>query len=212
MDKRVLRWNFVFQYGYVITNIINSIILLPFYLKRIDASTLGIWLATGNILAWMTLIDPGIGEVLQQKIAELKGKGLKDQIEKTIGSGMIASAIILLLSVIAGVVFYSLIGVIINKDVSQYHNLQIALLISIVSTGMSLTSFSISGINQGLHNASQVAISSIVSNVLFLVVNITLLVLNFGIISIAFANLCRALFINLYNFFAMRTALHADGM
>ena len=109
-------------------------------------------------------------------------------------------AIILLLSVIAGVIFYSLIGVIINKDVSKYHNLQIALLISIVSTGMSLTSFSISGINQGLHNASQVAISSIVSNVLFLVVNITLLVLNFGIISIAFANLCRALFINLFKF------------
>src|ERR1700748_976255 len=143
MDKKVLKWNYVFQYGYVITNIVNAIILLPFYLKRIDASTLGIWLATGNILAWMTLIDPGIGEVLQQKIAELKGKELKDQIEKTIGSGLIASAIILLLS--------------------------------IISTGMSLTSFSISGINQGLHNASQVAISSIVSNILFLLVNITLL-------------------------------------
>jgi O-antigen/teichoic acid export membrane protein len=194
MDKKVLRWNFVFQYGYVITNIINSLILLPFYLKKIDAATLGVWLATGNILAWMTLIDPGVGEVLQQKIAELKGKNLRDEIEKTIGSGLIASGIILLLAVVAGFVFYSLIGIIINKDVTIYHNLQIALLISIISTGMSLTSFSMSGINQGLHNASQVAISSIISNVLFLIVNVVLLILGFGIISIAFANLCRALF------------------
>ncbi|MDB5010549.1 MAG: Membrane protein involved in the export of O-antigen and teichoic acid [Mucilaginibacter sp.] len=212
MDKKVLRWNFIFQYGYVITNIINSLILLPFYLKKIDASTLGVWLATGNILAWMTLIDPGIGEVLQQKIAELRGKNLKEEIGRTIGSGLIASGLILLISVIAGFVFYSLIGVIINKDVSIYPNLQIALLISIISTGMSLTSFSMYGINQGLHNASQVAISSILANILFLVVNITLLVLKFGIISIAFANLCRALFINIYSFSALKMAMNKESI
>jgi O-antigen/teichoic acid export membrane protein len=212
MDKKVLRWNFVFQYGYVITNIINALILLPFYLKKIDASTLGVWLATGNILAWMTLIDPGVGEVLQQKIAEFKGKNQKDEIGKTIGSGLIAAFIILLLSVIAGFVFYSLIGVIIKKDVTIYPNLQLALLISIIATGMSLTSFALSGINQGLHNAAQVAISSILSNVLFLMVNVAFLLLGFGIISIAFANLCRAFFINIYNFSTLKVVLNRDGM
>ena len=212
MDKKVLRWNFVFQYGYVITNIINSLILLPFYLKRIDASTLGVWLATGNILAWMTLIDPGIGEVLQQKIAELLGRDEKTEIGKTIGSGLIASGCILLLAVIAGFVFYSLIGVIINKDVTRYPNLQIALFISIIATGMSLTSFSMSGINQGLQNASQVAISSIAANILFLIVNVSLLLLGFNIISIAFANMCRALFINIYNFTTLKHVLNKGGM
>src|ERR1700712_585048 len=133
MDKKVLRWNFIFQYGYVITNIINSVILLPFYLKKIDASTLGVWLATGNILAWMTLIDPGVGEVLQQKIAELLGKDEKEEINKTIGSGLIASGCILLLSVIAGFVFYSFIGLIINKDVTVSPNLQMALFLTIIA-------------------------------------------------------------------------------
>ncbi|MDF2432576.1 MAG: hypothetical protein JWP44_2207 [Mucilaginibacter sp.] len=212
MDKQVLRWNFVFQYGYVITNIINSLILLPFYLKNIDTATLGVWLATGNILAWMTLIDPGVGEILQQKIAELKGRHEKEEIGKTIGSGLIAAGIILFISVIAGFVFYSLIGVIINKDVTIYPNLQIALLISVISTGMSLTSFALSGINQGLHNASQVAISSILANILFLVINITLLLLGFGIISIAFANLCRAFFINIYNFSALKVVISREGI
>src|ERR1700753_3677297 len=130
MDKKVLRWNFVFQYGYVITNILNSIILLPFYLKKIDAATLGVWLATGNILAWMTLIDPGVGEVLQQKIAELLGKGHKEEISKTMGSGLIAACGILLLSVMAGFIFYACIGLIINKDVTVYPHLQIALLLT----------------------------------------------------------------------------------
>lgn len=189
----------MFQYGYVLTNIFNSIILLPLYLKKIDTGTLGIWLATGNILNWMTLADPGVGDVLQQKIAELRGKKLFDEVGKTIGSGFIASAIILIISVIIGFAFYFLLGIIINKDVTVYPNLQIALVISIIATGMSLVSFSMSGINQGLHNSAPVAIATILANVLFLVLNILFLFLGFGVISIAFANLCRALFINIYN-------------
>ncbi|MCJ8211024.1 MATE family efflux transporter [Mucilaginibacter sp. RS28] len=212
MNKRVLRWNFIFQYGYVITNIINSLILLPFYLHKIDASTLGVWLATGNILAWMTLIDPGVGDVLQQKIGELYGRQDKKEIEKTIGSGLIAATGILALAVVAGFVFYFLIGAIINKDVTQYPNLQIALFITIISTGMSLISFAVSGINQGLQNASHVAVSAILANVLFLVVNVGLLIMGYGIISIAFANLCRALFINIYNFSALKLLMKKEQM
>src|SRR5689334_17195378 len=115
MNKKVLKWNMIFQYGYVLTNIFNSILLLPLYLKHIDAVTLGVWLATGNILAWMTLADPGVGEVLQQKIAELRGKNQDKEVEVTIGSGYVASAIILLLSTIVGFIFYYSVGFIIDK-------------------------------------------------------------------------------------------------
>ncbi len=212
MNKKLLRWNFVFQYGYVLTNIFNSILLLPLYLKNIDADTLGIWLATGNILAWMILADPGIGEVLQQKIAELSGKKETNEIGKLIGSGYIASGLILLLSVIIGFVSYFMINVIIDKDVSQYPNLSLALIISIIATGMSLVSFSMTGINQGLHNTAHVAISSLSSNFVFLFTNLALLFLNFGVMSIAIANLCRAVFINIYNISAMLKMLKRQGM
>src|ERR1700710_215656 len=118
MNKKVLKWNFIFQYGYVLTNIFNSIVLLPLYIKHIDSATLGIWLATGNILAWITLTDPGVGDVLQQKIAELSGKKLFAEIQKTIGSGLMASGIILVISMLAGFVFYFMLGFLIDKDVS----------------------------------------------------------------------------------------------
>lgn len=210
MNKNILKWNFVFQYGYVITNIINSIILLPFYLHKIDASTLGVWLATGNILAWMTLIDPGVGDVLQQRIGELRGRNENAEIGKTIGSGLISATGILVLAVIAGFVFYFLIGAIINKDVTRYPHLQIALFLTIVATGMSLVSFAMSGINQGMQNALPVAISSITANILFLVVNLLLLCLGFGVIAIAFANLCRAVYINIFNFSALKILLRRE--
>ncbi|MBC8035379.1 MAG: MATE family efflux transporter [Chitinophagaceae bacterium] len=210
MNKKVLRWNFIFQYGYVLTNIFNSILLLPLYLKNIDAATLGIWLATGNILSWMTLVDPGVGDVLQQKIAELRGKKLYSEVSKLIGSGFIASGIILLISILIGFIFYFLLGSIVNKDVSQYPNLQLAFLISVLATGFSLVSFSMSGINQGMHNAAPVAIASLLANLVFLMVNLVFLFLAFGVMSIALANLSRALFLVSFNLIAMLRQLKKD--
>lgn len=212
MNNKVLKWNFVFQYGYVLTNIFNSIILLPLYVKHIDSATLGIWLATGNILNWITLTDPGVGDVLQQKIAELKGKNLFKEVGQTIGAGFFASSIILVVSIIVGFVFYFLLGTIINKDVSIYPHLQTALMLSIIAIGMSLVSFSMSGINQGLQNSADVAIATILANVLFLITNVVLLYKGFGVISIAFSNLARALFINIYNIASMFKALKKENL
>lgn len=208
MNKKILKWNFIFQYGYVITNIINALILLPLYLHKIDSATLGLWLATGNILAWMTLADPGVGDVLQQKIAQLYGQDLHSEVNKTIGSGLMTSSVIFGLSVIAGVVFYLLIGTIINKDVSKYEGLQTALMVSIIATGLSLVSFSLSGINQGLQNPVHVAVASLSGNVIFLITNVVFLFLGFGVISIAISNMFRALYINIYNYLALRKVLH----
>lgn len=175
MDKKLLKWNFIFQYGWVLTNIFNSILLLPLYLKNIDADTLGIWLATGAVLGWMVLVDPGVGEILQQRIAELRGRNQKEEIGKLVGSGYSASAMVLLVSVVVGVVAYLSFSRIVNKDITAYPYLASAFLISVLATGLSLVSFTLSGINQGLHNSQQVAISSLSANFLFLFVNLSTL-------------------------------------
>jgi len=212
MDKKVLKWNFIFQYGWVLTNIINSILLLPLYLKNIDKDTLGVWLATGNILAWMTMVDPGLGDILQQKIAVLSGQKNEGEISRTIGSGFIACVFVLLISILFGFLCYIFVGNLINKDVSHYPNLSMALMLSVVATGLSLVSFGMSGINQGLHNSAQVAICSISANFLFLFVNLLFLFLGFGVLSIALANLFRAAYINFYNIISMLTVVKKRGM
>lgn len=212
MNNKNLKWNFIFQYGFVITNIINGLLLFPLYIHKIDPSTLGLWVATGNILAWMTLADPGVGDVLQQRIAQLRGQNNSSEVGTTIGSGMIMSMFILVIAIIAGIIFYFLVGTIVDKDVSQYEGLQTALLISIIATGMSLVSFSLSGINLGLQNSAPVAVSGISSNLVFLFTNVILLYLGFGVMSIAYSNLARALYINIFNYTALRQALNRESL
>lgn len=199
MDKKLLKWNFIFQYGWVLTNIFNSILLTPLYLKNIDNNTLGIWWATGAVLGWITLVDPGVGEVLQQRIAELRGRKENEEVGKLIGSGYLASAFVLLIAILLGLACYLFIGKIINKNIADYPYLSTALWISVLATGLSLVSFTMSGINQGLHNSAQVAICSLTANLLFLLVNLLFLFFGYGVLSIALANLVRAVYINIYN-------------
>jgi O-antigen/teichoic acid export membrane protein len=127
MNNKNLKWNFIFQYGFVITNIINGVLLFPLYIHKIDAATLGLWVATGNILAWMTLADPGVGDVLQQRIAQLRGQNKSEEVGATIGSGLIMSLFILIIAVIAGIVFYFLVCRFANRLVNiNYCNWHVA--------------------------------------------------------------------------------------
>lgn len=199
MDKKVLRWNFIFQYGYVLTNMINSFVLLPFYVGYIDEVQLGLWWATGNVLAWLTLSDPGIGDVLQQKIAQLSGKGDREEIAKTIGSGIIATFCTFVISLIIGIGFYFVLEGFLNINLDNYQDLKWAFLISVLSTGITLVTFALAGINQGMMRSKHVAISYIMSNVIFFVVNLILLQLGFQLMSIAIASAVRALFLVFYN-------------
>ena len=79
MDRKILRWNFIFQYGYVITNIINSIILLPFYLKKIDPSTFLHLITSRYSMGVLTGFSAGIAFMLtvgklKKWIKEIKRK------------------------------------------------------------------------------------------------------------------------------------------
>lgn len=212
MDKKLLKWNFVFQYGWVLTNIFNSLLLTPLYLKNIHPDTLGIWWATGSVLGWMILVDPGVGEVLQQRIAELRGRNEKEDVGKLIGSGYAMSVIVLLISSIIGVGAFFFLGKIINQDISAHANLNAALVVTILATGLLLVSFTMTGINQGLHNSAQVAISSLTANVLFLLTNLLFLAFGWGVLSIALANLARAVYINIHNIVSMLRVLKKQSI
>lgn len=77
---------------------------------------------------------------------------------------------------------------------------------------MSLVSFTVSGINQGMHNSAHVAVASLTANFLFLIVNLVFLYWGYGVMSIALANLARALYINVFNFASLLRLLKRENI
>lgn len=68
--------------------IIQSIVLVPLYLRHIPRETYGAWIASGSAIAWLSIIDPGFSAVMQQRVGAAVGAGDKAGAGKAAGTGM----------------------------------------------------------------------------------------------------------------------------
>ena len=68
-------WNLLFNYAQTAFLIVYNVVLTPLYLRYIPEMTFGVWLATGNLVAWLSLVDPGLNAVIQQRIAAAYASG-----------------------------------------------------------------------------------------------------------------------------------------
>ena len=85
----------------MIITIIRGLLFIPLYINFIGVRLYGLWLASGGVLVWLTMLDLGLGQGVAQRVASHYGK--KDY-EKT-GQYFING---LLIYTIFGVLFFSI--------------------------------------------------------------------------------------------------------
>ena len=191
--KKTTLWNFLFlNIGFVIS-IFNGILIIPLYLHYIDSSLYGAWLATGNILTWITVVDPGVGDVLLQKVAFAIGKNDKKEIGVAIASGIIISAGLFLLSVLIGYLFSFFIGDIAKINPLYRSDIISCFRIALWGTAFSLLADTFRNIVLAYQKTKINGMFLYSVIVLAIVLNIVLLILHFGVYALAYAALFRGL-------------------
>lgn len=190
------KWNLLFSYTRTLIGLINGVLIVPLYLKYIDNSIFGFWLASGNILTWLTIVDPGVSIVLTQKVAyAFKKKNYKEL------SYIITSAFIISLTVCLTAFFISLmisfnLGSILNlHDQAIENELTFAFNINAVATCIILFSFCLSGTIFGLQKTKEIGIILTICDIIGISICVILLFNNFGILSIAYSTLIKSLFL-----------------
>ena len=189
---KTTKWNIFFHYSNFIFVFISGILLVPLYLKYIPANIYGYWLATGNILNWVSLIDPGFSMVTQQKVAFSYGNKRHDQVGKYAVSSLQLTLIFLIPITALGMVFYfkfpEWIGI---NDLIIQNQLQTAFIYALIGTLFSFVSYTIVSINQGLQSSLGIGTIYVFSNVVGIVLTVCGLVYGYGIISLGIANIGR---------------------
>ena len=66
-------YNYLFNSINAIIVIINGIVMVPIYFHYMSVSTYGAWLATGNMVAMLGLLESGFSSVITQKMAAAIG-------------------------------------------------------------------------------------------------------------------------------------------
>ena len=108
------KWNLFFQYASIALSIISGVVLVPLHLKFISVDLYGAWVGTGSVLIWITLIDPGLSQVLMQQVAVAYGKKDIKLIQKIIVAGSVITLSIVGVMIMASIIIMYYIPSLLN--------------------------------------------------------------------------------------------------
>ena len=211
--RSVTFWNLCFHYAAIVLALVQGVLLIPLYLRYIPMAMYGAWLATGNIALWLTLLDPGIGNLIQQRVAEAYGKGtLRDVGNLTVGAFYLS-------------LFFSLgllaIGFVIAPHVAQWIKvvdpidavvISRAFQISTISSAVMIFAYVFGAVSMGLQGIIPQGIVGIFGNVVGIVTSVVALNQGFGIMAIPLAALLRAIIWTGGTLLYLRFRLRREGI
>lgn len=99
--RRAAQVNLLLGYGKYSVGIINQLVLVPVYLRFVSLDVYGAWLASGNILVLMSVLDIGFNLVVTQRLATAVGEQDDGAFVEHVGSalGVTISAFVLVTAV-----------------------------------------------------------------------------------------------------------------
>lgn len=189
--KNVVKWNFVFYLLEFLYTILVGIILVPLYLKYIPKDLYGFWLATGNILSILTLINPGFSDVIQQKVAYCYGLHDYKKIGLYTVSGICLTFVFSLIVLIIGVVVNLLIGSIFTMQANYLYELKIAFGLMLVGTFLTINYYSFSSILYAFLSSKSIGLIVLLGNSLGTLISIYLIIHGYGLIALGIASVVR---------------------
>jgi O-antigen/teichoic acid export membrane protein len=189
--KKTTFWNFFYTNLRTVISIANGVLIIPLYLHYINSPLFGAWLATGNVMTWLSIADPGVGDVLLQKVANALGRNDKDEIGLAVTSGFLISIISFLVVIILGMgtSYYIIKGI--NYTGPNTAELVGSYQIAFIGTCLSMFANTPNNILIGFQKTKEFGFYATMISLSSILLNVVLLVLGYGLYSLAYAFLFR---------------------
>lgn len=195
-------YNLLYHYSTLILNIVTGIFMVPLYLKFIPIDTYGYWIAISGVISFLSLIDPGFGTVIQQKISESYVKN-KSLIGKYIFSGLLLTSVISIFLLFFVYLFGAFILNYVHIDKIVFINeLFFPFLMALLSMIIMLFGYIFNAANIAIFNTKNVTKLNLIVTLLTIALTIILLFNNFKLYALALTMLIRAFFFTLTNYFS----------
>lgn len=192
--RRTTTWNLVFHYVSIALALVSGIALVPLYLKHIPPQLYGAWLATGNVVAWLTVLDPGLSAVLQQRVGVAYGKGDHRELNSLLTGGLILSGTIAILVLFVGVGSSNLlISWLKLEDLQGIAEIERAFLLSVYGSALLIVSYGLTAVNQGMQSSIGIGFIYLATMVASLVLTVVLLNQGVGLLALPIGQVARGI-------------------
>jgi O-antigen/teichoic acid export membrane protein len=182
----------VFHYAAILLVIAQGILLTPLYLSFLSPALYGGWLATGNIVAWIGLVDPGVSRIMQQRVAYTLGRRDMDGLRAALGTGLMLGSMLSLLPLMA-LPFSGVIVGTLSLSTEDHHAATHAFRLSIVGLCLMIAGYQPAAANVAIQRGFLAGMSYTIGGVLGIATSISLLLAGFGLASLPLGMIVRSI-------------------
>jgi O-antigen/teichoic acid export membrane protein len=186
--KRNAIANTAFGISSTLLSMVTGLVLVPVYLSYVGAPAYGVWLASGNVLAWFSIFDPGIADISRQRLAMLLGANRWGEVRSTLICGALAMAFIAALIAVLGMAMAGAIVQFLNvEDPALRATAKHAVQIAAVGEGLVILGNFFCGALQGLQMSVVAGWVAIAASLAVPLVRVGLLIAGYSLTSFAWA-------------------------
>lgn len=172
---------------------IQGLLLIPLYIKYLGADMYGFWLASGGMLAWLSMVDVGGAAITRQRCANAYGKGDLQRLVDYFWHGALVMLGVITVFLVLLFAFSPLIPQAIRADEELRPILLTCLLISGVGTALNFARMFLREFASAAQRNGLPAVATLVGLILalgFTIVGLT--VYDLGLYALAIATVIRS--------------------
>ena len=189
-------YNYISNSINAIVMLINGIVLVPLYFQYMSLSTYGAWLATGNVVAMLGMLESGLSIVITQKLAVALKSDDSKLFSLLSGANILSAIIITSVLFLIGLVLSIFVADLINVSGDIRQEITIAFIIALAGTGLSVLVSLFGAFPQVWQETKTVGLIGVIVNIVGILSTIIYLLAGFGVIALALAYFTRS-FLNL---------------
>jgi O-antigen/teichoic acid export membrane protein len=181
--RRAAQINLMLGYGRYTVGIFNQLILVPLYLRFIGIEAYGSWLASGNVVTLLSVLDIGFNLIVTQRLATAFGAGDDKRFVREVGSSLgLALAAFVLLSAVVFILSPWIPGWI-NAPAGQTAALHRAIVLAGIGAGAEVIALSMWSVLQAWQLAFLCEFNMLMASVLGLTATVIALFRGIGVIA-----------------------------
>ena len=187
-------WNLFFQGVAIVLSVIPGFLLVPLYLRLLSGPVYAAWLVTGDVLVMLSSLDPGVGQVVQQRIASAFGQGDDERTRRLLATTVLFSALAGITVLVFGLGATTVLEFMVGREAFvSSPGLTTAFVLAVVGSAFSVFSYGIAGANGGLQASIGTGLVSVAAAVLSLCCSVSLLIMGLSLPALGLGMLVRGL-------------------
>ena len=186
-------YNYLFNSINAIIVIINGIVMVPIYFRYMSISTYGAWLATGNMVAMLGLLESGFSSVITQKMAVVIGSNNNEKYARLAGANIVTAIVLALLIIFLGLCISPFITDWINVEDGVSSEIRVAYIIALIASSVAICVSLFGAFPQVWQDTKSVGVINTCTGLIAIAFLVAFLFLGFGVVSIALSYLVRAI-------------------